>query len=601
MPGYPRGRYQRRPGALPEELPLVPPPAVLDRESRNVAIAIAAAQPRDRRKAIVPERCACWPCRLRRQRHSSLRPRSQPSCTLADASSHASNSAIRRQPRCHRKGLRHTGVVEIPPQTQYAQSGGVSIAFQVFGTGPPLVMAPLIPSHLDLMWIDAAYTQILRRLGSFARVVVFDPRGLGLSDPVDHIPTLEENADDIGSVLDAAGFDRAVIYASGLTCSGATLFAARSPERVSGLLLLAPWAQGMHVGQDVNTIVGWDEWMTHSMETWSDIVEHHWGEGKSLAYYAPGLNGERQRRAWGMLERASASPSMIRAIAKAGLESDTREVLPAVSAPTVVMMTRDGPQPEAVVRHVADLLPNSEFHILPASTESDGLESLFAPIIDLVERLVTGATATHSAGRILATVLFTDIVGSTEKASQKGDDHWRSMLDRHESILRAHVDAHGGRVVKVMGDGALSVFDGPARAIRSAQAFVEAIGDLGIEVRAGLHAGECETVGDDLAGLAVHIGARVGALAQPGEVWVSRTVCDLVAGSGMRFRSRGTHQLKGVPGSWEVYSLADGNTAAVAIAPQPPAIRATDRAILATARRAPAILRLAGRLALARR
>jgi class 3 adenylate cyclase/pimeloyl-ACP methyl ester carboxylesterase len=493
-------------------------------------------------------------------------------------------------------GLGHTCVVQTPPQTRYAQSRGASIAYQVFGEGPALVMAPLLPSHLDLMWIDPAFTQILRRLGSFARVVVFDPRGLGLSDPVDHVPTLEETADDIASVLDAAGVDRAVIYASGLACSGAALFAARSPERVTGLLLLAPWAQGMHVGQDVNTIVGWDEQMAVSMRTWADIVEHHWGEGRTLAYYAPGLGGEGQRRAWAMLERASASPSMIRAIAQAGMESDIREVLTAVAAPTVVMMTRDGPQPEAIVRHVADLLPNSQFHVLPASTESDGLEGLFAPIIDLVERLVTGGTVAQSTGRILATVLFTDIARSTEMATEMGDDRWRSMLDRHEALLRAYVDAHGGRVVKMMGDGALSVFDGPARAIRSAQAFIQATGDLDIQVRAGLHTGECEPVGDDLAGLAVHIGARVAAQAQPGEVWVSRTVCDLVAGSGMRFNARGTHELKGVPGPWELYSLADENTAAIAVAPQPPATRPTDRAILAAARRAPALLRLAGRL-----
>jgi class 3 adenylate cyclase len=177
-----------------------------------------------------------------------------------------------------------------------------------------------------------------------------------------------------------------------------------------------------------------------------------------------------------------------------------------------------------------------------------------------------------------------------------GDDRWRGVLDRHESILRAHVEAHGGRVVKMMGDGALSVFDGPARAIRGADAFVRAIGDLGIEVRAGLHTGECERIGDDLAGLAVHIGARVGAQAQPGQVWVSRTVSDLVAGSGLRFAARGTHELKGVPGSWELYSLADGDTAAVPVTPQPPATRPSDRAILAAAHRAPALLRLAGRL-----
>jgi class 3 adenylate cyclase/pimeloyl-ACP methyl ester carboxylesterase len=446
------------------------------------------------------------------------------------------------------------------------------------------------------MWIDPGFTQVLRRLGSFATVVVFDPRGLGLSDPVDHVPTLEEAADDIGAVLDAAGLERAVIYASGLTCTGAALFAARSPERVGGLLLLAPWAQGMLAAQDVEAIVGWDEAMTVSMQTWSDIVEHHWGEGRTLGYYAPRLDGDRQRRAWAMLERASASPAMVRAVATAGMEADIREVLAAVTSPTVVVMTQDGPQSEGIVRHVADLVPNSEFHLLPGSTASDGWNGMLTPVIDLVERLVTGGTATQSAGRILATVLFTDIVGSTEKATDLGDDSWRGVLDRHEAILRAHVDAHGGRIVKLMGDGALSVFDGPARAIRAAQAFTHAVRDLGIEVRAGLHTGECERVGDDLAGLAVHIGARVAAEAQPNEVWVSRTVCDLVAGSGMRFSTRGTYELKGVPGSWELFSLSDGDTAAVPVTPQPPATRPSDRAILAAAHRAPALLRLAGRL-----
>ncbi len=486
--------------------------------------------------------------------------------------------------------------MEFPPQTQYARRDGVSIAYQIFGEGPPLVIAPLVPSHLDLMWIDPGYTQILRRLGSFARVVIFDPRGLGLSDPVDHVPTLEEAADDIDSVLEAAGLDRAVIYATGVTCSGAVMFAARSPERVDGLLLLAPWAQGMHVGDDVSAIVGWDERMKASMETWTDIVENHWGEGRSLAYYAPGLAGDHQQRAWALLERAAASPAMIRATFKAGMEADIRDILPAVTARTVVMMTGDGPQPEAVVRHVADLVPDSEVHVLPASTESDGLEGLFAPIIDLVERLVTGGSATQTADRVLATVLFTDIVGSTTLAAEKGDDRWRSLLARHESVLRSHVDAHGGRVIKMMGDGALSVFDGPARAIRSARAFVEAVGELDIAVRAGLHTGECERVGDDLAGLAIHIGARVSAQAGPGEVWVSRTVRDLVVGSGMRFDARGTHALKGVPEPWQLYSPANSHTKAVAVTPEPPATRRADRVVLATARQAPAILRFAGRL-----
>ncbi|MEA2478959.1 MAG: hypothetical protein QOJ07_881 [Thermoleophilaceae bacterium] len=486
--------------------------------------------------------------------------------------------------------------VEIPPETRYAKRGGVSIAYQVFGDGPPLLMAPPAPSHLDLMWVDPGYTQILRRLASFARVVIYDPRGLGLSDPVDHVPTLEEAADDIQLVLDSAGVERTVIYASGTTCPAAAMFAARSPERVDAMLLWAPWAQGTQAGADVSDIVGWDERMARSMEAWEDIVEHHWGEGRTMALYAPGLDGERQRRAWAMLERASASPAMIRAITQAVMEADIREILTAVVAPTVVAMTADGPQPEAVVRYVADLLPNSEFHVLAPSSEADGIEGFFAPVLDLVEPLVTGARTANARDRILATVLFTDIVGSTELASRLGDERWRAVLARHEQILRDHVEAGGGRLVDLTGDGSLSLFDGPARAIRSANAFAQAVRALDIEVRAGLHTGECESVGNDLAGLAVHIGARVSAKAGPGEVWVSRTVRDLVTGSGMQFDLRGTYELKGVPGPWDLYSLADGRTDAVAVTPEAPQTGIADRAVLATARRAPGLLRFAGRL-----
>ncbi|MEA2467719.1 MAG: hypothetical protein QOJ57_1845 [Thermoleophilaceae bacterium] len=486
--------------------------------------------------------------------------------------------------------------MEIPPPTSYVRRDGVSLAYQVYGDGPPLVMAPSIPSHLDLMWIDPGYTHVLRRLGRFARTAIFDPRGLGLSDPVDHVPTLEEAADDIEAVMDAAGMDRAVLFATGNTCPGAAMLAARSPERVSGLVLWAPYAQGTKAGPDASTIVGWDDRMARTLAEWDDAVEHHWGEGRTLALQAPTVVSERLRRAWAMLERASASPAMIRAVTQAATEADIREVLKSIRVPTVVVGREEGFQPRAIVEHVAELVPNAEFHWLPAPRAGDGVEGLIGPVIDLVEGMVSNGRATQSAERILATVLFTDIVGSTELASAMGDERWRALLDDHERILRDHVEAAGGRLVKMIGDGSLSVFDGPARGLRCAHGFRDAVRALDIEVRAGLHTGECEVAGQDLAGLAVHIGARVSAAAGAGEILVSRTVRDLVAGSGLTFHERGAHELKGVSGIWELFALSDGSPDPVAVAPQAPATRRADRAVLAAARRAPGLLRLAGRL-----
>jgi class 3 adenylate cyclase len=288
---------------------------------------------------------------------------------------------------------------------------------------------------------------------------------------------------------------------------------------------------------------------------------------------------------------------MIRAVSQAALAIDLRDVLSSIRVPTVVVAREGGFQPRAVPEHVAELIPTAEFDWQPEPSADDGLEGFMAPFVDAVERMVTGGRATSRSHRILATVLFTDIVGSTELAGMIGDRRWRELLDRHESLLRERVTESGGRVVKMIGDGSLSVFDGPARAIACAHEFVDAARELDVEVRAGLHTGECERVEDDLAGLAVHIGARVGALAGAGEVLVSRTVKDLVIGSGFAFDARGTHELKGVPGSWELFALSDARTPTVSIAPQQPEVRAADRIVLATARRAPGLLRVAGRFA----
>jgi len=487
--------------------------------------------------------------------------------------------------------------MEIPPSTSYAQRGGASIAYQAFGEGPAVVMLPTAPSHLDLMWIDPGYTQVLRRLSSFAYTVIFDARGLGLSDPLDHVPTVEESADDLEAVMDAARVERAVLLAMGTAYPAAAMLAARLPERVEGLVLVAPWAVGIAAVEDTSMIVGHDERMHQAMVSWQDAVEHHWGEGRTIELVSRSIATDRVKRNWGMLERASAAPAMIRAVTQAAIEIDLRHVLTAIQVPTIVVAREGSFQPRAIPEHVADLIPGAEFDWQPDATANDGVEGFMAPFIDAVERMVTGGRTTQRSRRVLATVLFTDIVGSTERASMMGDHRWRDLLDRHESLLREHVAAADGRVVKMIGDGSLSVFDGPARAIGCAHHFAEAARTLELDVRSGLHTGECEIVDDDLAGLAVHIGARVCGLAGTGEVLVSRTVKDLVVGSSLEFHARGNHELKGVPGSWELFALADGRTPTIPVAPEQPPVRTSDRIVLAAARRAPGLLRMAGRLA----
>lgn len=485
--------------------------------------------------------------------------------------------------------------MQIPPATSYAHRNGASIAYQAFGDGPPLLMLPTAPSHLDLIWIDPGYTQVLRRVGAFAHTVIFDPRGVGLSDPLDHVPTVEEGADDLEAVMDAARVERTVLFAMGTTYPAAAMFAARAPERVAGLVLGAPWEHGTRTVQDTSMIVGFDERMHQAMVAWQDAIEHHWGEGRTVEVGARSIATDRVVRNWGMLERASASPAMIRAVTQAALEVDLREVLPTIRVPTIVVAREGSMQPRGIPERVAERIPNAEFEWHPEAPASGGFEGFMTPFIDAVERLVTGGRTAQPTRRMLATVLFTDIVRSTERASAMGDQSWRDLLGRHEALLREHVEVAGGRIVNMSGDGALSVLDGPARAVGCARAFGEAVQELGLEVRAGLHTGECEIMGEDLAGLAVHIGARVSALAGPGEVLVSRTVKDLVVGSGLEFRPRGTHTLKGVPGEWDLFALDEGRPTTVSVVPESAQVRTSDRVVLGAARRAPALLRLAGR------
>jgi class 3 adenylate cyclase len=484
--------------------------------------------------------------------------------------------------------------VELPPTTRYARRGDLKIAYQVFGSGAQaVVMVPALPSHLDLMWTEAPYTRWLRRLATFARVVIFDRPGLGLSDPVDRVPTLEDQAHDLRAVMDDAGVERATLHATAFCTGGVVLFASQWPERVDSLLLWGPFAQSWRTGPE-DELVGWDGRSRAVGAAWDDVVEH-WGEGRSLQVYAPGLSGGRLRRAWGMIERASASPAMVRVITEAELCADLTEILPLVAAPTVVVLHADSGLPQGAARYVSELMPNATFTQLPPSSEATGLGDWSDPVFAELERLMTGQRiAPTKPDRILATVLFTDIVDSTAHAARLGDEQWRVVNDRHHSLVRDHVERSGGQLIQTAGDGTLSALPGPAQAIRCAQTISHAVEELGIRIRAGIHTGECERTGDNLAGLSVHIGARVGAAAGPGEVWVSRTVRDLVAGSGIRLQHRGPRHLKGVPEPWELFSLVEAEDTSAPMA-RPPRLKVSDRIVLAAARRAPGLLRAVNR------
>jgi class 3 adenylate cyclase len=481
--------------------------------------------------------------------------------------------------------------VDLPPPTRYARRGDLHIGYQVFGSGPrDIVVVPALPSHLDLMWAEPAYARGLRRAAGLGRVVVFDPPGLGLSDPVDHVPTLEEQADDVRTVMDAAGIERATLIATMFSTAGVVLFATQQPERVDALLLWGPFAQTSVTASEAEPI-GWEGQAAAIAAAWEEVLDH-WGEGRSLERFAPGHGGERLRRRWATLERASASPGMARAITEAAVRADLTRVLPLVKAPTVVMLHADSTIPQGVARHVADLIPGAQFRELARTGPGMGIADWTGLVFDEVERFVTGhARASASPDRILATVLFTDVVGSTAHAASLGDEQWRLLNDRHLTVLRNSVDAAGGQLIHTSGDGTLSLLPGPARAIRCAQSVSHAVGDLGIQIRAGVHTGECERTDDDLAGLAVHIGARVSAAAEPGEVWVSRTVRDLVAGSGIEMAPRGTHRLKGVPELWELFAVVDGDLAPVRVTPERSQLGPSDRLILAAARHAPRLVR----------
>jgi DNA-binding SARP family transcriptional activator/pimeloyl-ACP methyl ester carboxylesterase len=437
------------------------------------------------------------------------------------------------------------------PETRYSKSGEVSIAYQVVGSGPlDLVFVTGAVSHLDLQWTNRAWAKFLSRLASFSRLILFDKRGTGLSDPVSEPPTFDEHMDDVRAVMDAAGSERAA--ALGYSDGGpiAALFAATHPERTHALIL---WDTYATPTLDADDQAGGEHWLTFRRLA-LDAFDH-WGEGRFLHAVAPTVAANPEiRRRYGLYERAALSPAMAHALWEAGERSDIRPVLPTIHVPTLVIDFADSVIPGQGGRYLAERIPGARFvefegrDHLPLTGEVPGLA-------DAVEEFLTGTRRPPDPHRVLATVLFTDIIGSTERTAAIENGAWGELLGRYAVAFRTELERFGGREVKRSSHGFLATFDGPARAIRCAIAIREGVRCLGLDIRAGLHTGEIEQDDRDISGIAVRIGRQISTLAGPGEVLVSRTVKDLVAGSGLRFADPTTHTLDAIAERWTLYPV----------------------------------------------
>jgi class 3 adenylate cyclase/pimeloyl-ACP methyl ester carboxylesterase len=440
-----------------------------------------------------------------------------------------------------------------PPVTRYAESGDVLVAYQELGEGDlDLVYCAEFWHSIEAQWMEPRFEAFLRRLGSFARLICFDQRGTGLSDPVpsSELPTLEQWMDDVRAVMDAAGSERAALLGSGGGGLMTMLFAATYPERTSALVLLNSFARLTRAPDyPLGTAPDYEQEFVEKMRT-------GWGRGIFADVVAPSVANEPGfREWWARYERLGTRVGAIVPIRHMLQQVDVRHVLPSVQAPTLIL-SRTGNRLVEVghARYLAEHIPGATYVELPGEDHLPFTGDSDA-ILDEIEEFLTGFRHGGEPDRVLATVLFTDIVESTERAAALGDRRWRELLDRHDGAVRRVLARFRGREIDTIGDGFLATFDGPGRAVRAAQAIVDAVRDVGLQIRAGLHTGEVELAGADVRGIAVHIGARVSATAKPGEVLVSSTVKDLVAGSGIEFVDRGAHELKGVPGDWRLFSV----------------------------------------------
>ncbi len=442
------------------------------------------------------------------------------------------------------------------PETKYARSGEVHIAYQVVGDGPvDLVLVPGWISHLEHQWEDPAHARFLERLASFSRLISFDKRGTGLSDRVadSALPTLEQRMDDVRAVMDAAGSSRAAVFGVSEGGPMSALFAATYPERTSALVMYGTYAKRIR-----------DEeypWAPTREDHEAAVARYYkeWGKPIHLQQFAPSVADDEQWRQWWARHlRLAASPSAGVALYRMNTEIDVRHILPTISVPTLILhRSGDRVADAGGARYMAARIPGARYVERPGADHLPWLGDAEA-ITGEVQEFLTGVRPAADVDRMLVTVLFIDIVGSTERAATLGDARWRDLLSRFHESVRRETARFRGRIIDTAGDGVFASFDGPARAIRCAGAIRDAVATLGVKVRAGLHTGECEVAGEKVAGIAVHIGARVAASAEPGETLVTAMVRDLVAGSGLRFADRGSHSLKGVAGNWHLFAVEPG-------------------------------------------
>jgi len=431
------------------------------------------------------------------------------------------------------------------PTTRYAKSEDVHVAYQEFGDGPiNLVFVPGFVSHIDNYWTHPNVVRWLDRLGSFARVVMFDKRGTGLSDRVADLPAMDQRMDDVRAVMDAVGFERAAVFGISEGGSLAALFAAHHPDRCEALIVYGAFAR----------FTSWfptDE----ALEGLFSYIDTDWGTGASLPLFAPTSEGDVAfQEWWGRFERLGADPGAAIALMKMNSQIDITEILPSIHVPTLVIHRADDTMIDFDGGELlAERIPNARLAVLPGSDHLPWVGDNPLGIIDEIEKFLTGAISEPEADRVLATLLFTDIVDSTALAGSIGDERWRNLLHAHDDTVRAELERFRGVEIKTTGDGFLATFDAPARAIRCALSITETVQPLGLEVRAGLHTGEIHLVNGDVEGISVHIASRVADIAKAREVVVSRTVKDLVAGSGITLEAYGTYTLKGVPDKWQLF------------------------------------------------
>ena len=433
------------------------------------------------------------------------------------------------------------------PVTRYAKSGDIHVAYQTFGKGPSnLVYIPGFVSHIEHYWEEPSFSRWLNRLGASVRVVMFDKRGTGLSDRVEEMPSLEQRMDDARAVIDAVGFERVAVFGMSEGGSLAALFAATYPDRCTALILYG-------------SFVRFSQWIPtpERLQAFYSYIESEWGSGNTLTRFAPSrVNDPTFKEWWGRFERLGASPSAAIKLVRMNSEIDIARILPTIRVPTLVIhRVEDATVTIEGGRELARLIPSARLVELPGNDHLAYVGDNADDVCDLIGEFITGVLPPPVIDRVLATILITDIADSTKQAQSLGDRRWRDVLEAHDVSVRRELNRFRGHEVKSLGDGFLATFDGPARAIRCAIAIRDAMRRSDIEVRIGVHSGEVDLSGTDVRGIAVHIASRVVGLAEAGEILVSRTVKDLVGGSGLNFEDRGSHSLKGIDESWQLFRV----------------------------------------------